>query len=85
MNYSAAQKIEFAGKNPAAGIAMKFCCSERTAQAAVDRVLADSMTGIVAIDIETCPVESEARRLRELLLEEARLEGVSRARKRLGQ
>jgi DNA polymerase-1 len=64
---------------------ISFCVSEETAHSAIDRMIADAPNGMVAIDLETAPNQSEIDRLTKLRLQLAETKGRLKAAVKLKQ
>ena len=61
--------MNIASQNPVSEVQIIFCVTEETAHSAIDRMIADAPNGMVAIDFETAPNQSEVDRLAKLRLQ----------------
>jgi hypothetical protein len=66
-------------------VEISFCVSEETVHSAIDRMIADAPNGMVAIDLETAPNQSEIDRLTKLRLQLAETKGRLKAAVKLKQ
>ena len=77
--------MNFASPIPVSEVQIRFCVSEEMAHSAIDRIVADAPTGLVAIDFETAPNQSEVERLATLRIQLAEAKGRLKAVTKLKQ
>ena len=77
--------MNIASQIPVSEVQIIFCVSEETAHSAIDRMIADAPTGLVAIDFETAPNQSEVERLAALRIQLAEAKGRLKAATKLKQ
>ena len=77
--------MNIASQIPVSEVEISFCVSEETAHSAIDRMIADAPNGLVAIDLETAPNQSEVERLAALRIQLAEAKGRLKAAKKLKQ
>jgi hypothetical protein len=70
-------------QRPISDVHIRFCATEEWAHSAFDEIIDDAQGGIVAIDIETIPNQSEIDRLAKLRLERAEAIGRLKAEAKL--
>ena len=66
-------------QSPLSDVHLQFCETEESAHSAFDRIIDNAEGGIVAIDIETTPNQSEIDRLAKLRFERAETIGRLKA------
>jgi DNA polymerase I len=77
--------VNIASQNPVTEVQIIFAVTEETAHSAIDRMIADAPNGMVAIDFETAPNQSEVDRLAKLRLQLAETKGQLKAATKLKQ